>query len=69
LTNAARIVLTAYRLPVAAVAIVNRFIVATALASGEVASEQHPTSKVAREMRLLADYVKKTLWPAHHFPP
>jgi chromosome partitioning protein len=66
LTNAARIALTAYRLPIAPVAIVNRFIFATALASGEVAPEQDPGGKAAREMRLLADYVEKALWPAHH---
>ena len=65
LTNAARIALTAYRLPVAPVAIVNRFVFATALASGEVASEQEPAGKAAREMHRLADYVEKALWPAH----
>jgi chromosome partitioning protein len=65
LTTAARIALTAYRLPVAPVAVVNRTIIATALASGEIANEQDPRSKAARQMRLLADYVEKTLWPAN----
>jgi chromosome partitioning protein len=65
LTNAARIALAAYRLPVAPTAIVNRFIVSTALASGEVANEQEPDGKAAREMRRLADYVEKALWHAH----
>ena len=65
LTNAARIALTAYRLPVAPAAIVNRTIISTALASGEVATEQEPQGKAAREMRLLADYVEKSLWHAH----
>jgi len=65
LTNAARIALTAYRLPVAPTAIVNRTIISTSLASGEVATEQEPHGKAAREMRLLADYVEKALWHAH----
>jgi chromosome partitioning protein len=64
LTTAARIALAAYRLPVAPVAIVNRSIIATALASGEVASEQEPDGKAARQMETLADYVEKSLWPA-----
>jgi chromosome partitioning protein len=65
LTTAARIALTAYRLPVAPVAIVNRTIIATALASGEVANEQEPRGKAARQMHLLADFVEKTLCPAN----
>jgi cellulose biosynthesis protein BcsQ len=65
LTTAARVALTAYRLPVAPTAIVNRTIVATALASGEVATEQEPNGKAARQLHLLADYVEKALWHAH----
>jgi chromosome partitioning protein len=65
LTTAARIALAAYRLPVAPVAVVNRTIIATALASGEVANEQEPHGKAARQMCLLADYVEKSLWHAH----
>jgi chromosome partitioning protein len=65
LTTAARIALTAYRLPVAPISIVNRFIFATALASGQVATEQEPRGKAAREMHLLADYVEKALCHAN----
>jgi cellulose biosynthesis protein BcsQ len=65
LTTAARIALTAYRLPIAPVAIVSRTIIATALASGEVATEQEPRGKAAQQMRLLADYVEKVLCPAN----
>jgi cellulose biosynthesis protein BcsQ len=65
LTTAARIALTAYRLPIAPVAIVSRTIIATSLASGEVATEQEPRGKAAQQMRLLADYVEKVLCPAN----
>jgi chromosome partitioning protein len=64
LTTAARVALAAYRLPIAPVAIVNRSIIATALASGEIASEQEPDGKAARQMHALADYVEKSLWHA-----
>ena len=65
--TAYRLALTAYRLPIAPVAIVDRTIIATALASGEVATEQEPRGKAAQQMRLLADYVEKVLCPAN--PP
>src|SRR5262249_4463417 len=64
ITNAARIALAAYRLPVAPVSIVNRHIIATSLASGETANEQDPGGKAAKGMTWLADYMERNLWHA-----